>query len=198
MRAGTHSDAIPAAWEAAPRCPDAALHAQRCTLDHSACRRGLRTCFFRLRWLVGSRWASATPLAARSPVPGSSPGGAPVEHSCCAGCTFAAQRACSPKREMQVGACCAHRLVLSTEASRARVARHLTRHVRLCHPRHALTHACPPTQRHRAAGDDRHLRGNYAPIEGSIVISCSSSLRPGTSRELQPVIRARHRHLKAL
>jgi len=58
------------------------------------------------------------------------------------------------------------------------------------------TRAHPPTQRHRAAGDDRHLRGNYAPIEGSIVISCSSSLRPGTSHALQPAIRARSRQLQ--
>ena len=126
---------------ALPRCCAAcpAMHSGPLCLQEGASNLLLSPAL--ARWIkVGERYPAGRPdLPFRS-----SPGGAPVEHSCCAGCTFAAQRACSPKREMQVGACCAHRLVLSTEASRARVARHLTRHVRLCHPRHALTHACPP------------------------------------------------------
>ena len=35
-------------------------------------------------------------------------------------------------------------------------------------------------------------------IPGSIGISSPSTLQQGTSRQLQPAIRARHRHVKAL
>ena len=56
---------------------------------------------------------------------------------------------------------------------------------------------CNKAHRRAPLGAGLAARGNYGVIKESIGISCSSSLQSGTSRQLQPAIRARHRHLKA-
>ena len=88
---------------ALPRCCAAcsAMHSGPLCLQEGASNLLLSLAL--AHWIkVGERYPAGRPdLPFRR-----SPGGAPVEHSCCARCTFPAQRACSAKRAMQVGACC--------------------------------------------------------------------------------------------